>query len=118
MGIIMTSKTTIELEKTTLAKLTKISGMSESFDDVIIRLLEEDLEIDDFINKYVEDKHGECVNENILGRNIIANHRFVGDVCVKCGVAAPIVIGDDGIICLTERTPIPLPPTPASLPRD
>ncbi len=89
--------TTIELKRNTKNKLLDIGCMGHSYDDVINQLLKDHEEIDKYIKRYIEGAKGRCICKIILGRAIIANHSFVGSVCVKCGVSSPIIpIQKDG----------------------
>jgi predicted CopG family antitoxin len=85
----MADTTTIEIKKTTHAKLVSIGDMGESFDAVVNRLIQDHEEIDKHIVEFVKNKNGVCVFEKVLGRCVIANHVFNGDTCEKCGLSTP-----------------------------
>ena len=83
--------TTIELKRDTQKRLSDIGHRGHSYDDVINQLLKDHEEIDKYIQRYIEGAKERCICKIILGRAVIANHSFVGRLCVKCGIPSPIV---------------------------
>ena len=112
----MTDTTTIELKKTTYNRLKHtaqrdvfydedgnvvyfvggkfrrcdsehLTVVHECLNDLVNRLLDEHDEVEEYVQKYVDDAKGRCVFETVLGREVIANHKFVGDSCTRCGLS-------------------------------
>lgn len=96
--------TSIELQKTTHKRLKLIGGMSESFDNVINRLIKDHDEIDKFIKDYIDSVDGKCIYEVIFGRRVIANHHFYVEdgKCKKCRLQGPITLKNDDIVIDNE----------------
>ena len=84
---------TIEIKKSTHSMLRLIGTMNHSFDDVVNQLIKDHDEINKYIKKYIDGANGKCINKVILGRAIIANHKFDCDnKCIKCGIQGPITV--------------------------
>jgi len=92
--------TTIELNRDTHSKLVAIKGVTqyankdgdtldrvETFDTVINRLLCEHEEVMKYIDDYIRNSNGNCINETMFSRGVIANHNFDSSkgTCIKCG---------------------------------
>lgn len=85
--------TTIQLKKTTHEMLISLGYMGESFDDVVNRLAEDHGEVDKYIKRYISGSKGKCICKVVLGRPIIANHKFdSNNKCTKCGIQGPIKV--------------------------
>ena len=83
----------MKLTDATIQKLKSISGLNESFNSVINRLIKTNEEVNQYILTYVENANGKCINEVILGIPVIANHCFdIGGKCKQCGIQGPISI--------------------------
>ena len=95
----MYNNSSMKLTDVAIRKLKSIGGTSESFNDVINRLIKEHEEIDKYIQSYVEKANGKCINEIILGRSVIANHCFdTQGKCNQCGIQGPVLIKQDDYI--------------------
>jgi len=98
----MRDVTTIELKRDTHRKLLAMGDKSESFDEIINRLMIMKQHVDEYIQKYIEEKDGECILTTLFGRTIIANHNFetvCGTAkCTKCGLPAPVIIKKDNFL--------------------
>ena len=84
--------TTIELKKITRDKLREIGTMHHSFDDVINQLIQDNDEVNKYIENYIKGAKGKCICKVVLGRAIVANHHFNCDnKCIKCDIERPII---------------------------
>lgn len=89
----------IKITQDTYDKLKLVGYLDESLDNIIDRLISEHEEIKKYIQLYIEKANGKCINEKILGTNVIANHHFDSDnICKKCGIQAPKIMEQDAMV--------------------
>lgn len=91
--IVLEGITTIQLKKTTHNKLSSLSYMDESFDDVVNRLINDHKEVNKYIKRYISGSKGKCICKVVFGRSIITHHKFdCNNKCTKCGIQGPIKV--------------------------
>ena len=106
----MTYDKNAKLKSDTYDKLVTLNRLSSNMDfnkylDYVINLLIEDHEtINTYIDSYVKNANGKCINKVILGHNVIANHHFDSHgKCTKCGIQGPFIAKrdeDETVICI------------------
>lgn len=89
----MTYDKNAKLKSDTYDKLVALNRLSSNID--FDKYLDHET-INTYIDSYVKNANGKCINKVILGHNVIANHHFDShSKCTKCGIQGTLTVKQD-----------------------